>query len=328
MLVSQSNSGIEKNVEQSGIFWLFCAAVITVSCTFLGAGNALAQSVTIAEGETRTATVISDTVTNSGSITTSGDNAYGIFSQGVGATNTNSGSIATTGDESDGISATANNAKTTNIGTIETGGASAHGVYLGGVSGGTTTNSGTISTTGAGAHGMFAEGGSRGMAVNSGSITTSGDMADGIFSRGSGAITISGSVSATGAGSHAIRGGDDANQTLTLLPGAQIRGRIDLGEKVAPLIDGTDAPAPMFVPDNDIANIITNAAAPSRTYTIEGADTFNLGELAVRNGDTVAVIDPTGSSAERVVLGTATSQLHQLVFQRLGNPPPPPPRRG
>ncbi len=289
-------------------------------------------------------------ITNSGAISTSGDRSDGIFSRGLNTRISNSGTISTSGTFGDGIATLGNSARISNSGTISTSGDGSAGIFSRGLnamitnsgsittggsmdttSRGTTyfsdgisshgdsamiTNSGSISTTGMEAHGIFSTG-DNAMITNSGTIETSGDDSVGIFARGTDTeITISGSVSATGAGSYAVQGSNAGDQTLTLLSRAHIRGKIDLGEKVPLPLNGAEDS--VFVPDNDIVNIITNAAARSRTYTIEGADTFNLGELAVRNDNTtVAVIDPTGSSAERMVLGSAAGQIRQLVFQRL-----------
>ena len=102
-----------------------------------------------------------------------------------------------------------------------------------------------------------------------------------------------------------------------MLPGAQILGKIDLGGK-------RQLPLPNPDPANDVINILTNGAAPSRTYIIvtdERDITFNLGELAVRNGNTTVVIDPTGATATRRALGTTTGQIHRQVSNRLAFAP-------
>ncbi|MEM6710663.1 MAG: autotransporter outer membrane beta-barrel domain-containing protein [Pseudomonadota bacterium] len=97
-------------------------------------------------------------LTNSGSISTNGDDAFGIISSvdADNATITNSGSISTMGTDSDGILSQGNDAVVTNSGSISVTGLNAIGVNLDGpgptgVIGdddNTLTNSGLISATG------------------------------------------------------------------------------------------------------------------------------------------------------------------------------------
>jgi hypothetical protein len=90
------------------------------------------------------------TNTNSGTITTSGVNGFGILSIGANATITNSGTITTSGV---GIASADANATITNSGTITTSGNNAHGIYVEG-SGASISNLGTI-TAGAGSFGIL-----------------------------------------------------------------------------------------------------------------------------------------------------------------------------
>ena len=96
------------------------------------------------------------TITNSGTITTRGDYSYAIASLGPNATISNSGTITTSGFFSIGISSIGTNATITNSGTITTSGSDAHGILVLG-SGATISNLGTI-TTGANAFGIRVDG--------------------------------------------------------------------------------------------------------------------------------------------------------------------------
>ena len=106
---------------------------------------------------------------------------------------TNSGSISTAGEAAYGAYALSNSNRITSSGTITTSGASAIGIYTTGTSN-TITNSGTITTSGANAAGIYAEVGSNTI-TNSGVISTSGANASGIVALGnSNTITNSGSI--------------------------------------------------------------------------------------------------------------------------------------
>ena len=140
------------------------------------------------------------TISSSGSITTTGDSADGIYNKGDTNTTTVSGSITTTGDSADGIY----NKGDTN----------------------TTTVSGSITTTGDSADGIYNNGDNNTTTI-SGSITTTGDSADGIQYNGdNNTTTISGSVKVTGAKSAALYSYDGHRNSFTLDEGATIIGDI------------------------------------------------------------------------------------------------------
>jgi len=150
---------------------------------------------------------------NAGVIRTSGDNAYGIYSQFDGATITNSGLVTASGDGSLGIEADGFSSVVSNSGTIATSGDGAFGIApLGDLI--VVTNSGTITTSGLASYGILSVG--DGVVIdNSGAITTSGDGAGGIASAGAGArITNSGSIATNGLGANGIESGGD-NTTIT-----------------------------------------------------------------------------------------------------------------
>ncbi|WP_456636736.1 autotransporter family protein [Bradyrhizobium sp. USDA 10063] len=183
-----------------------------------------------------------NTVTNTGSITTSGSQSEGMFSQGgqnnmlvneVGGTITttgasadgmsvftgvngntliNRGTITTSGDGSNGMEAfDGNNNSLANAGTITTAGANASAVTATG-NGNTFVNSGSINTSGLNAHGVTWNGATPGAITNTGAITAAGPGGLGLFLGGPTTLTNSGTiVSQQASGIVANGGGTFAN---------------------------------------------------------------------------------------------------------------------
>ena len=122
-------------------------------------------------------------IDNSGSISTSGANGYGVDLSGTGNIVTHSGTISTGGDSGHGIYAAAGTSASYNDITVEAGGniitagETAYGIYLGdyaqlileAADATTGAAAGSITTSGAGAHGIYAEA--------STTITNAGDIA-------------------------------------------------------------------------------------------------------------------------------------------------------
>ena len=140
------------------------------------------------------------TVTETGSITTEGSRAHGIYNKGDSNTTAVSGSI----DTKNFI---------------------AHGIYNEGASN-ITNISGSITTGGNNAHGIYNEGASN-ITNISGSITTGGNNAYGIYIEGNtNTTTVSGTIKATGARSVALYIYDGHRNSFTLNKGATIIGDI------------------------------------------------------------------------------------------------------
>lgn len=116
------------------------------------------------------------TITNNGTITTSGNLSFlppsGLYVNGNRITGTNNGSITTTGLDGIGIFAGGADSTVINNGSITTGGAGAHGMQ-GGLTGGSMTNNGTIVTTATNTRGIVF-GGTNASLINNGSIVVTG----------------------------------------------------------------------------------------------------------------------------------------------------------
>jgi len=251
------------------------------------------------------------TVTNSGTITTSGSSGRGIWSYGNSGTETitNSGTITTSGSSSDGIKSY-NNRDTstlTNSGTITTSGSSSRGIWSYGNNGTETiTNSGTITTSGSSAHGIFVSSNTGTTTItNSGTIKVTGSDAVGVKFDGGVTLNNSGTISANGSATKAIESTGSSNDTLTLSSGSNITGSIDLGA-------GTDTVNITGV------NGCATSACMSTSLTFANTENINLSGVtgAVSNG-VAATVDPTGNSVLGVSLSTMTSAVHDVVSQRM-----------
>ncbi len=246
--------------------------------------------------------------------------ARGIFSSGSNATITNNGIITATENDVDGIRSSRVDTAITNDGTITMTGDNAHGINSSGDDTTiTNTNDGTITMNGNFVSGIQSTGDDADITID-GTITTGGRRAHGIRSSGERAeITIGGTVTVSGGESFVVHGGDDTDQTLNLLAGAKTQGEFNLGDSEG---------------DNDVANVwVDTTTSTSSTVAIGGAETINLmsadpnarifqlPRLESSSGDSVAMVDPTGSSATRVILGAITGQIQRQVFRRLDSFP-------
>lgn len=272
-------------------------------------------------------------LTNNGTITATSSLGRGLEAQtgGDDSVLTNNGTITTPGANGDGLRASANRVRMVNNGTITS---ADEGIDNNGGTDATLINSGTITTTTDGANGIQSTGnnstirnsgtivtndtnsmgiqatGANARIDHSGAITVSAAGAAGINTTGTSAsITVSGSITAAGGATQAILGGT-GDETLNLMPGARIVGTIDLGT------------------GNNAINVFTESGAPSSTLTIANAGSVNTtgGDgLVVRNGNTLAIVDPTNLSASRATLGAVTAGVHQAVGTQLAQSAGPAP---
>jgi len=350
------------------------ACSVAVGALLAGAGAAMAADFTVRSGETVFDTqeltdqgdrgvieaggVISmaigpavrssnddQTVTNHGLLTTTGNSAYGIWSQGDNAAIDNGGNITTSENFADGIVSEGANARIDNGGDISTFGEFADGITSGGanaridnrgdiatsdreargiLSGGPDAridNSGDITTLDFAAYGIYSTGddaridnsgdittsasfvfgilseGADARIDNSGGIRTSGVNAYGIWLRASGAaLTNSGTVISEQ--SYAIAF-DNEQATLNLLAGSAIQGGIRFD-----------------VPGTATLNI---GPGLNTALTFEGLPTTinSNGAPMVVQGSLVAVVDPTGFSAQDEMLTDLTRAIAGSVDARL-----------
>ncbi|WP_417510820.1 autotransporter domain-containing protein [Methylophaga sp.] len=297
-------------------------------------------------------------IESNGSITTSGDNAYGIYSRGNNATISNNGNIigsgknavrilstgdyatinnsgnisTTSGDNANGIFSMGTDATINNSGSIFTSGIFAYGIRS---LGGTINNSGNISTSGAGSYGILSEGNNT--TNNSGSISTTGENADGIYSNGTdAAINNSGSISTTGENADGIRStGDNAtinNSGLISATGPDslaISGDLSSDRNTTVnLLSGSQIIGGIDLgqngSDNDTVNIYSGSA--SANLSILNTENINLFTPGVVVGDTaraqVITLDPTGESTRGVALAGMTSSIHNVIGQRMAQTTP------
>ncbi|MFK0166455.1 autotransporter outer membrane beta-barrel domain-containing protein [Rhizobium sp. NPDC090279] len=208
-----------------------------------------------------------NTITNNGSISTTGQYNDGMAADGSGNTLINNGSITTTGPNAYGMTASwgqsgggSPNNTIINNGSVSTGGSNARAVSILGANG-SVTNTGTLTTTGNSAPTVYIQGGN-GSLINSGTIHASGGAAsgglpsDGVFSNTLGSTfnativnlaggqiisdqgpairTLNGQTSITNAGllsggnGFAISGGN-GNISLTLQTGSKMIGTANGG---------------------------------------------------------------------------------------------------
>jgi uncharacterized protein with beta-barrel porin domain len=252
------------------------------------------------------------TVNNSGTISSSADQGFGIRGQDS-VTVTNSGTIST-GVSSAGI--TANTTTLINSGTISVGTSGSIGVR--GLDSVTVTNFGRI-LAGAGSTGIFAT--TAATVDNFGTISAAaGPGSVGIASSGTANLnnfssgTISGSIGISASGPSVIANagtiiGLDGTaislgigaDRLTLLPGSRILGAIDMG-------GGNDAVN--FTSGKGIAQLVT-------LQNFTGTITTSGPGLAVHNATQIASLDPTAFTLADRSLLDFTGGISALVQGRL-----------
>jgi hypothetical protein len=176
------------------------------------------------------------TITSAGTITTSGDHAYGVLAQSI------AGSGGTGGVETGGVVAlggdgagggTAGEAIVRNSGNITTDGYSAHGIVvqsIGGGGGAAGSASGLMSV-GGDAAGTTTSNGGEIVASNIGTILTSGDAAIGLLAQsiGGGGGTGGDSDGIAGVGGKGSAGGDGSTVKITDLGAIETAGDFAYG---------------------------------------------------------------------------------------------------
>jgi len=236
-------------------------------------------------------------ISNSGNITTSGEGGWGILSQGANARIDNSGDIATSGLDAYGIysNSTGTDARIDNSGEIATSGNNAVGIIAGGADT-QINNNGGITTSGSGAS-SIASHGSNARIDNSGYIKTSGVGAYGIRLFGSG-TTVTNSGTIVSEQSLAIEF-TQTDATLNLLAGSVIQGEIDFLQSATATLN------------------IGPGLNTALTFTGLPGVIDSKGAPMVVQGSLVAVVDPTGFSAQDEMLTDLTRAIAGSVDARL-----------
>ncbi|WP_438395848.1 autotransporter outer membrane beta-barrel domain-containing protein [Caballeronia sp. DA-9] len=149
------------------------------------------------------------TLTNNGTLTTSGDGSYGMASQTTGDALVNNGSISTTGANSHGLFANgaAGNNTLTNHGSIDTYGSNAHGIVSLDASPGLITNTGSVVAHGTDGLGAFFS--HEVTLVNAAGARIASDLNNGIDANGGGSFTNAGTISGGNVGISVVGGNAD-----------------------------------------------------------------------------------------------------------------------
>lgn len=239
-------------------------------------------------------------ISSSGTLLTTGIGAYGIWSTGTNATVTNSGSIATTGVFAVGIVSIGDNATVSNSGSIATTSDFAYGIYSSGANA-TVTNNGSIATTG----GFFLVGivsiGDNATVSNSGSIATTGDSSYGIYSGGANStVTNTGSIATTGVFALGILSIGD-NSTVTNTGSISVSGTNSIGIQslgtngvinLSGLVSATGAGAKaIFGAGNQTLNLLPNAAVIGPIDLGAGTNRVNV-TTAAAPSTTLSITNP------------------------------------
>ena len=225
-----------------------------------------------------------NSLTNSGTVT----GVFGIYAQGDNNTVINSGAVMGTG-ASFGIYAQGNANTVINSGTI-TGTGASFGIYAQG-NANTVTNSGTVTGGSGASYGIYAQG-------NSNTITNSGTVkgnANGIIAQGNSNTIINSGTVIGGTGSFVLSG---TNNTLNLLAGSNLQGNLDLGA----------------------GNFLNIGPGLNTAFAYTGTLNLNtFGAPFVNSGGILAVIDPTGFSAQKEMLTDLTRVITNTVDGRLAS---------
>ncbi|MFO7982648.1 MAG: autotransporter domain-containing protein, partial [Desulfuromonadales bacterium] len=169
-------------------------------------------------------------IISEGEIVTEGKAAHGLGGSGSGHRLENRGSITTRGDQAQGLAAAILDNRLENYGTVTTFGDHSNGLWIKG-SLSQVENDGTIETEGYSSSGISISG-SGNRAVNRGAIYTEGELAHGMFATGGNLLLHSGTIETTGEDAYGmfVREGDN---------GLEIAGDVFSRQAEAVRIGGT-----------------------------------------------------------------------------------------
>jgi hypothetical protein len=271
------------------------------------------------------------TVTEAGSISTTGDLAYGIFNLGHDNTTTMSGSISTTGEQGYGLVNIGNTNETTVSGNITTAEDSAHGIANAGETTKTTV-SGNITTAGNSAYGILNIGNTNETTV-SGNITTAEDSASGVYNEGnSNETTVSGSIVTAGKHGYGIFNYGDRNITTfsgsIVTAGKFAHGIVINGDNNTTTVSGNittaeDSASGVYNEGNSNETTVSGTvkatgAESAALYNLSGSgNSFTLNEGATIIGDILArdfTNDTYDATNSKLIfnLGASTSYAYSV----------------
>ena len=217
------------------------------------------------------------TIINRGSIETVGVNAYAITSRSTNVTILNDGLISTTGFSARAIESRGSHARITNNGTITTTGDAATAVYMA-EDDSTIINNGKITASGLGAHGIYMNG------INS-------------------VVTNYGQILSSGNSSYAILGAS-GKQTVNIMPGSRISGRIDL--------DSAGVRDKLNFYGSDGSAVITVEGVRFEDTNILNSNATKIGGASIK----IIYVDPTINAFSVRNLNSMTNAAHSSVEQR------------
>ena len=231
-------------------------------------------------------TMLNDTA---GVIRTTGDNSVAMhdFASPGGGTLTNDGTLSTSGSDSHGMAALTNNDTMVNNGAITTTGAGSHGMVangnaVGGTGNNVLTNHGTIDVWGAGSHGLVSSDTAPGVVTNTGSITAHGAGGLGAMFSGPAALNNAAGASIVSQQANAVvaNGGGTFNNAGTIAGAinsiALTGGAATITNSGSITAAGSQAISVIGTFDTVINNTGTIAGGNGRAiWTDSGNDTFN-----------------------------------------------------
>lgn len=290
-----------------------------------GGNNSISNNGTISTtGTNNRAINVTDgnTISNSGLISTTGDQARGVFANDNN-TISNSGAISTLGVTAQGIRAVDGNT-IVNSGSINTEELRARGIYVS--DNNMISNSGTIVTLGDVAQGIRAVDGNT--IINSGSISTAGEFSRGIFAGDNNTITHSGTISTTGATAPGIRVDNNstvnvsgsiiatnsvailfasANNTLNITTSSFVGGAFNLGANARLNINANSSHSILWTFDTtQLAGGVPNITGSGPVFQIINGTTLQI-----------ATFDPVTFAGSKDAMVQLTGSLSGLMQQRL-----------
>lgn len=238
------------------------------------------------------------TVTETGSVTTTGFNSFGLFSSGNTNILINSGAVATSGDAASGIVAVGDDNSLMNNGFVTTTGINAAvGIFARGNSN-SLTNFGTITTEGTRAVGIEARGDAN-TVINHGLVTTNGAVGIEVYDAGN-TITNSGTVISAQNSSLLISG---PNSTVNLLEGSVLYGDIQYFDVA------TAASATLNFGAGLNASVHTNNTIPNTITVANGSYVVAGSTIHAVDASSFAASDQTPGVMGNMILDTLDMQV-------------------